>query len=348
MYMHPTPKIKQGISLKTYNTFAIEATADYLCDVSTIVELQQLLQYIKTHSTYKSLPLLILGGGSNILLTQDFPGIVIRVCITGINVIVETDTAVSIEIGAGENWHRLVMWSLQHHYAGIENLSLIPGLVGAAPVQNIGAYGVELADCFLQLTAVAIEDGSIHTFKQADCDFDYRHSIFKTKLRNKYIICQVCLTLSKKPDINIQYAGLADYLTEQGITSPTIHDVSNAVIAIRQQKLPDPAVLANAGSFFKNPIISIEHFHQLQQTHTDIPYYSISDVHIKLPAAWLIEQCGWRGKRSGDIGVYSQQALVLVNYGQSTGEAIRNFADEIIQSVHTQFNITLEPEVCII
>lgn len=346
--MHELPNIQQYVSLKPYNTFAIAVTARYLCDVYTISQLQSLLTHLTTHPTYSELPFFVLGGGSNILLTRDFPGVVIRICIAGIDIIKETTDAIWVESGAGENWQQLVNWSLQHHYGGIENLSLIPGSVGAAPVQNIGAYGVELADCFSHLTAVSIKDGALRTFNLTDCDFAYRHSIFKSTLKNHYIICRVCLKLTKQPKINIEYAALKTYLADKGIHSPSIHDVSQAVTAIRQQKLPDPITLANAGSFFKNPLIAIEKLKQLQSHHHTVPYFPVDDTQVKVPAAWLIEQCGWRGKRFGDVGIYPKQAVVLVNYGGGTGYTLDNLAKTIAKSVYDQFEITLQPEVCII
>ena len=291
---------------------------------------------------------MILGGGSNILLTQDVEGTVIKMANRGIGIIDENDQQVTLRIAAGENWHQLVMHCVAQGWGGIENLSLIPGCVGAAPLQNIGAYGVELKDVFCELTAIDIEYGQTKIFDKQACQFGYRYSTFKAENKNKYIITDVTLCLSKHPQPNTSYRGLDEWLQQHNITSPTIKDVSNAVIAIRQQKLPDPAVIGNAGSFFKNPIIDTNLFDQLASKHPTLPHYIADNETYKIPAAWLIEQCGFKGKRIDQIGVHDKQALVLVNHGDGDGHAIAELAKHIQQTVLDTFHVPLEMEVNII
>lgn len=292
-------------------------------------------------------PKLILSGGSNILFTQHFPGLVIKNEIKGIETIKEDDESIWLKIGAGEVWHDFVLFCVNNHYAGTENLSLIPGSVGAAPIQNIGAYGAELKDIFESLTAIRLGDAKPCTFNKADCQFAYRNSIFKHSHKNQYIVTDVTLRLSKQPNFNTDYATLKNALENKQDKPITIKSISDAVIKIRQQKLPDPKVIGNAGSFFKNPEINPQQFSKLQSQFPNIPSFPTQQA-IKIPAAWLIEQCGFKGKRFGDIGVHQHQALVLVNYGNGNGQAIANLAKDIQTTVHNKFDILLEPEVNVI
>jgi UDP-N-acetylmuramate dehydrogenase len=327
-------------SLQALNTFGIDAKASYYASANSIDELRELLAQAEGR------PVRILGGGSNILLTHDIAGIVIHNNIQGITIKSENETHALVCVGGGVNWHQLVLWCLQHNLGGIENLSLIPGTVGAAPIQNIGAYGVEIKDVFRRLEAVSLEDGSLKVFKQDECRFGYRDSIFKREAAGKYFIAYVYLQLTKKDHrLNTSYGAIRDTLHENGIEEPTIHDVSEAVISIRSSKLPDPTKLGNAGSFFKNPEIPIAQLETLQQKYPRIVHFSGSDGLVKVPAGWLIEQCGWKGFREGPVGCYDKQALVLVNYGGASGRDVFGLAQRIINSVENQFGIRLTPEV---
>ncbi len=334
--------IQENISLKSFNTFGIQAKATYFCEVNTLEELTTFLQE-KNNSTDK--PLLILGGGSNLLFTKDFPGIVLKNSIKGIEIIREDESHAWVRAGAGENWHNFVLQCIEMGYGGIENLSLIPGTVGAAPMQNIGAYGVEIKDVFEQLEAVEIETGKTHHFNNADCRFGYRESVFKNIYKGKFIIATVTLKLSKKPVVNTSYGAIEETLQNEGITAPTIRDVSNAVIKIRQSKLPDPADIGNAGSFFKNPVIALKVYETLKAENPEMPGYKVAEQEMKVPAGWLIEQCGWKGKRFGEVGVHKNQALVLVNYGDAKGNEVKELAFKIQASVSERFGIELTPEV---
>lgn len=341
--------IQENVSLKRYNTFHIEAKARLFAEINSEDELKQILK----DSKYAQAPKLILGGGSNILFTQDFDGLILKVNIPGIEVIKEDQENVWIKAGAGVNWHELVMHCIALGYGGIENLSLIPGTVGAAPMQNIGAYGVEIKDIFDSLEAVHMQTGKTQTFNNEDCQFGYRESIFKTTLKGQYIITCVTLRLSKHPVINISYGAIEETLaqmqSENGNSkAPGIKEVSEAVIYIRQSKLPDPKVIGNAGSFFKNPVISLRQYQQLKQVYEKVPAYELPDHTVKIPAGWLIEQAGWKGKRLGAVGVHDKQALVLVNHGGGVGEEIRTLALQIQKSVYDKFGIELTPEVNII
>lgn len=335
--------IKENFPLKAHNTFGIAANARFFCEVTQIEQLQTLL----TTPFYQALPKLILGEGSNILFTQDFPGIIIKIKIKGITRVEEDDDHVLIEAGGGENWHDLVRFCLQHNYAGVENLSLIPGTVGAAPMQNIGAYGVELMQVFHHLNAVNRQDGSIKEFSHSDCCFGYRESVFKNKFKDQYIIFSVTLKLLKKPVFQIDYADLRQLISNLPTDKLNIQAISQAVIQLRTQKLPDPKIIGNAGSFFKNPIISSEKFTAMQKGFDKIPHFP-GTTGVKLSAGWLIEQCRWKGHRKGDVGVHEKHALVLVNYGSGTGQQIHQLAQEIQQSVSDRFGISLLPEVNII
>lgn len=338
-------QVLEDVSLQPYNTFGIDVHTRYWAKITSVADLQKILR----HPDYQGVPKLVLGGGSNILFTQNFEGLVIKLDIQGIEVIEENEEYVWVKTGAGVSWHTLVLHCIEQGYGGLENMSLIPGTVGAAPMQNIGAYGVEIKDVFIALQAVEIATGKIAGFDHAQCQFGYRSSIFKHELKGQYIITSVTLKLSKKPVINTSYgaieATLSDLLADRPNATPTIQDVSRAVISIRQSKLPDPAQIGNAGSFFKNPVIPRQQYEALAMQYKNIPGYTVSDQEVKVPAGWLIEQCGWKGRRLGDIGVHDKQALVLVNYGGGQGGDLQKLAYQIKDSVKQKFDITIEPEV---
>lgn len=336
--------IQQNVSLKPYNTFGIEAIANQFVEVNTLEELCVLCAAFNL----KDRRLLVLGGGSNILLTGDFDGMVIRINMKGIEVVDENAEHTYVKSMAGEVWHDLVLYTIGKGLGGLENLSLIPGCVGAAPMQNIGAYGVELKDTFHSLEAVEIETGDIITFNREECCFGYRESIFKHEAKGKYIIASVTLRLSKNPAVNTSYGAIQQTLKEQGIGQPDIKAVSNAVIHIRQSKLPNPAELGNAGSFFKNPEIANTEFAALRERFPDLIGYPAGKDHTKIAAGWLIEQCGWKGKVVGNTGSHRSQALVLVNYGGASGKEIIQLAMDIQQSVLQKFGILIQPEVNVI
>ena len=338
--------IQSHVSLKPYNTFGIDANARYWVEVNSEEDLQTVLQL----SDYSNQPKLILGGGSNVLLCHDFDGLVVKINIQGIDVTREDDDHVYITAGAGVNWHALVLFCVGRGYAGMENLSLIPGTVGAAPMQNIGAYGVELEQVFESLTAVHVATSEKKTFTHADCAFGYRESIFKRELKGQYIITRVTFQLNKRPIFHTRYGAIQETLTEMGVTDETlsIKAISDAVIRIRRSKLPDPAQIGNAGSFFKNPEIPKDQFDKLKQAYPTLPGYPIDDNVVKVPAGWLIEQAGWKGYRFGDAGVHAKQALVLVNYDKATGDEIMALARKVQQSVLETFGVTILPEVNVI
>lgn len=332
-------EIQQNISLKPYNTFGIQANAKRFVTVNSVKELKEIIASEKS--------LFLLGGGSNILLTGDIDKLVVHLNIKGIIVNDFDEDEVLVTAEAGENWHKLVLWCVSQNYGGLENLALIPGNVGTSPIQNIGAYGVEIKDVFQQLEAIDIETGKIKIFENADCDFGYRNSVFKNELKGKYIILNVTFKLTKKNhNINISYGAIKDLLTDK--ENPSIKEISDAVIAIRQSKLPDPKEIGNSGSFFKNPVITPDLFEELTTKHPKIPHYRISENEIKIPAGWLIEQCGFKGKRFGDAGVHEKQALVLVNYSNASGKEIYALAQKIQQKIKETFKISLEIEVNII
>lgn len=333
--------IQSNVSLKPYNTFGIDATARYLVEVENEEDIQTLLQLPNTHS----LPMLILGGGSNLLLTQDFNGLVVKINLKGISLVKEDQEYVWVRAGAGESWHGFVMYCVEKGWAGIENLSLIPGTVGAAPMQNIGAYGVEIKDTFDRLEAVHVATGKKHIFNNADCRFGYRNSIFKNEAKGQYIISSVQFKLAKKPTFHVSYGDIQNTLEQMGVKELSIKSVSEAVIKIRRSKLPDPAEIGNAGSFFKNPEIPSSQYETLKTQYPTIPGYVINETTVKVPAGWLIEQNGWKGKRIGSIGVHTRQALVLVNYGGGKGAEIQQLARKIQDSVEEQFGIRLYTEV---
>lgn len=291
---------------------------------------------------------MILGGGSNVLFTRGFSGIVAKNEIRGISTPKETQEDVLVSVGSGESWHQFVLWCVEKGYGGIENLSLIPGTVGAAPMQNIGAYGVELKEVFHSLEAYEIRSGKTVTFFKEDCHFDYRYSIFKGELKDQFVITKVTFLLSKNPVFNTSYGAIEETLREMNIDEPTLKSVSQAVINIRQSKLPDPFDIGNAGSFFKNPVIEKLHFEALEAEFSDIKGYPIGSEEVKIPAAWLIEHAGWKGYREGEVGVHDKQALVLVNHGSGRGKDIFRLSNEIAKSVQGKFGISLEREVNII
>ncbi len=335
-------QIAQSVSLRPFNTFGIEAQAAYFAGITTVADLQSILNTPLAQTQ----PLLVLGGGSNLLLVDDFAGLVLKIDLPGLEKIREDDRQVWVRAGAGEQWHRFVLYCLANNWGGVENLSLIPGTVGAAPMQNIGAYGVELKDCFESLEAVEVATGQLRTFDQATCRFGYRESIFKHEAKGKYIITSVEFRLEKHPVLHTGYGAIRDTLAAMGVQAPSIHDVSRAVIQIRQSKLPDPAQIGNAGSFFKNPEIPQTHYNQLKAAHPALPGYpGTAPGLIKVAAGWLIEQCGWRGKRVGNTGAHRDQSLVLVNYGGATGAEIWALAQTIQASVQAKFGIALQAEV---
>lgn len=338
------PQIIERASLKEYNTFGIETEAQYFTEVNNVEELLSILK----DNEFAGVPKMILGEGSNILFTQDFQGLVIRNRITGINKVSEDEHSVIINIGAGENWHEFVLYAIDHGLGGIENLSLIPGTVGAAPMQNIGAYGVEIKDVFEYLEALNKETFEVEKFDLENCKFDYRQSVFKNIFKDKYVITSVSFRLTKQHTLNTSYGAIEETLSNEGVTDPSIKDVSSAVIKIRQSKLPDPVEIGNAGSFFKNPVInSIDH-EGLKAEFPEIPGYELPNDEVKIPAAWLIQNCGWKGRRFGDIGVHENQALVLVNYGGGKGADLKKLAQDIQASVTDKFGIELEMEVNVI
>ena len=338
-------EIKKNISLKAYNTFGIDVAAAYYASFKSVADLEYALSEQKRLAfTGKRL---ILGGGSNVLFTKDFDGLVLKNEIPAIEKIQEDDDFIFIKAGAGVNWHQFVLYCLDNNYAGVENLALIPGNVGASPMQNIGAYGVEIKDVFYSLEAFHIEEKSTEIFKNADCCFGYRESIFKTIYKNKFVITSVTFKLLKNPVFNTSYGAIETELEKMKISSLNIQSIANAVIHIRKSKLPDPAIIGNAGSFFKNPLVSGKNFHDLKIMYPGLPGYALKDD-FKVAAGWLIEQCGWKGFRKGDAGCYAKQALVLVNYGQAKGAEIMALSNDMIKSVMDKFGITLEREVNII
>ncbi len=333
--------IQTNKNLKEYNTFGISVKAEMFAVFSSIKELKQILSFRNDKK------LLVLGGGSNLLLTKDFDGLVIKNEIKRFEVIEETSSEVIVESGAGENWQEFVLNCIDKGFGGIENLSLIPGSVGASPMQNIGAYGVEIKDVFESLSAFHIASGEIHYFDKTKCEFGYRESIFKNKVKGEYIILTVTFRLTKNPTINSSYGAINEQLKVMGIQVPTIKELSAAVIAIRQSKLPDPKIIGNAGSFFKNPTVEIALLEQIQKNYPDIPNYSALNGR-KLAAGWMIEKAGWKGRTFDNYGVHKLQALVLVNYGNCTGQEIFDLSSQIIQDVFEKFGVLLEREVNIL
>ncbi len=336
-------QVLRDFSLKDYNSFGIDVKAGKFVSIKNLEVLRAALR-----KNYAS-ELFVLGGGSNMLLTQDIRKTVLHIALKGREVISENENEVIVQAAAGENWHQFVLWTLEQDFGGLENLSLIPGNVGTAPIQNIGAYGVELKDSFSSCKAMNVQTLEEKEFSLEDCEFDYRNSVFKNRLKDQYIITSVKFRLTKKDHkLHTEYGAIRSELEKQGITSPSIQDISKAVIAIRNSKLPDPKKIGNSGSFFKNPIIDKEQFEKLKAEFPGIPSYHVSDKQIKVPAGWLIDQAGFKGYRSGDAGVHKHQALVLVNYGAATGQEILSLSKNIQQTIKNKFGIDLEAEVNII
>ena len=332
---------QENISLKPYNTFGIDVMARHFASFTSIKELQELL-----NSKFKTLnSRLILGGGSNLLFTKNYNGVVLKNDIKGLELVKEDQHYFYIKAGAGENWHEFVLFCLRHNYAGVENLSLIPGNVGASPMQNIGAYGVEIKDVFHQLEAFHLNEKKPETFSLNDCEFGYRDSVFKKKYKDQFAISSVIFRLHKQPKFNTSYGAINQELENMGVKELSIHAISQAVINIRSSKLPDWKVIGNAGSFFKNPVIEEKKFQQLKENFPGIVAFAAGEGFKKIAAGWLIEQCGWKGYREGDAGCYPKQALVLVNYGDAKGEEIYQLSEKIIQSVNKKFGVLLEREV---
>lgn len=335
--------IEEHRSLKLFNTFGIDCKARYFVSITSVPQLKKVLSQ-EIHPS-----LLVLGAGSNVLLTGDVDALVVHIDLKGISIVSETDTAIRLQVMAGENWHEFVRYCIEKEYGGIENLSLIPGNVGTAPLQNIGAYGVELNDVFVSCATIEIETLKKRTFDRSACEFEYRDSIFKNKAKGKYIITSVILELTKtNHKISASYGAIQEKLAENHIENPSINDISNVVIAIRRSKLPDPSQLGNCGSFFKNPVLDSEAFKRFRSKYPTAPFYEVSVTQFKIPAAWLIEKAGFKGQRYGDAGVHKMQALVLVNYGGATGGEIWELALRIQKKVKQDFGIYIEPEVSVI
>ena len=331
---------QKDTSLLPYNTFGIDVKSKHFIDVESIDELQAVLNQNQLEN------LLVLGGGSNLLLTKDFEGLTLRIQNRGIEIVDQDDRKARVKVAAGENWHDFVLWCLENDLGGVENLALIPGNVGAAPIQNIGAYGVELREVFESCEAISIDTGKVKIFKKDECDFGYRNSIFKNTLKGKYIIFSVQFNLNKPPHaLNFSYKGLSEKLEGK---IPNIQSIAQAVIEIRSSKLPNPKKIGNCGSFFKNPVISLIKFNDLKQQYPDIPHYPDQLDKIKIPAAWLIDTLGYKGYRNQEAGVHPNQALVLVNYGNATGAEIKKLAQQIRNKVKEKFAINLEFEVNIL
>jgi len=332
--------MEKNVSLLHYNSFHLDIRAAEFISVRSLSDLEEVLR--------QKTPLLILGGGSNLLFSKHLEGLVMKIDIGGIDEVKEDHTHIYVKAGAGENWHDFVTYTMKRNWGGLENLSLIPGLVGAAPIQNIGAYGVELKDSFYELEAYDRQAQKVYTLGVNDCRFGYRDSIFKSAEKGRYIILNVTFILRKMPVLRTSYGAIREELKKMGVESPTIQDVSQAVINIRRSKLPDPAEIGNAGSFFKNPVVDQAKFRKLSEKYAEMPAYPHEEKSVKLAAGWLIEQCGWKGYRKGDAGVHKDQALVLVNYGKATGAEILELSEKIEASVYRKFGIVLEREVNVV
>ena len=333
--------IKKNISLKAYNTFGIDVKASRFVSIASLYELKQLLNSEKDF--------FLISGGSNLLLTRDIERLVVHINIQGISIDHEEENTVDLTVNAGENWHEFVLWCISENYGGLENLSLIPGNVGTSPIQNIGAYGVEVKDCITKVEALEIATNKLVSFSNEACNFGYRNSIFKNEVKGKYILTSVSFRLTtKNHQLTTSYGAIENELAVQKIKTPTLKNISDAIIRIRKSKLPDPKEIGNSGSFFKNPVISKKQFLRLQKENPSIPNYPVSETEIKVPAGWLVEQSGFKGKRFGDAGVHEKQALVLVNYGSATGIEIFQLAEKIQQTVFKKFKIALEIEVNVV
>lgn len=336
--------IKENFSLSALNTFGMSVQAQYFAEFTDTTQLAELMAFAQSKSPALASPL-ILGGGSNILFTKDVSGLVVKNNVRGLERIHEDEDHVWVKAGAGESWHELVLYCIEHNLAGMENLSFIPGNVGASPMQNIGAYGVELKDVFYQLEAYCFADKNMVSFGLTDCAFGYRESVFKNKFKNQFIITSVTYRLNKRPKFNIAYGAIEQELQAMGVKDLSLQAISQAVINIRSSKLPNPADLGNAGSFFKNPEVDAANFEMLKITFPELVGYALDNGGYKLAAGWLIEQCGWKGFRNGDAGCHARQALVLVNYGKATGVEILSLSEEIINSVYNKFGVRLQREV---
>jgi UDP-N-acetylmuramate dehydrogenase len=336
--------ITTNISLKPYNTFGIDASSKYFTSIQSLEHIRELFE----SSVYKSNERLILGGGSNLLITKNINALVIKNDLKGIEVVKETTDSVFVKCAAGEAWHDFVVFCISKNYGGLENLSLIPGCTGASPMQNIGAYGVEIKDTFYELQAIHMETGEMKTFSNRDCEFGYRESVFKRKLKDQFIITSVTFQLSKQPVFHIEYGAIKQELDAMKISDLSIQSISQAVINIRSSKLPNPKEIGNAGSFFKNPEVSASEFERLKNEFSNLVAYPLDNGNYKLAAGWLIEQSGLKGYRKGDAGVHKLQALVLVNYGAATGNEIYDLSTHVLQTVKTKFGVDLEREVNII
>jgi UDP-N-acetylmuramate dehydrogenase len=343
-WMHLGHMIKEFVSLKSYNTFGIDVKSHWFAAFNSLESLRELLADERTRNHQR----IILGGGSNMLFTRDFDGIVLKNELRGIELVKEDDLYYYVKAAAGENWHQFVMHCIKRNYAGIENLSLIPGCVGASPMQNIGAYGVEIKDVFESLEAISISDGHLKTFSLQDCAFGYRESVFKNQEKNKWVITSVTYRLNKRAVLQTSYGAIEQELDRMQLDRITIQDVSKAVIAIRSSKLPNPAEIGNAGSFFKNPVVAKSVYEKIKSSYNNAPCYPIDEQHVKMPAGWLIEEAGWKGKTLEGYGVHKNQALVLVNYGGATGGQILQLSSDIIRDIEEKFGVTLEREVNIV
>ena len=337
-------QITSNISLKSLNTFGIEVKAKYFTEIQSLENIIELLET----KEYKNNARLILGGGSNLLLTKDVDALVIKNNLKGISIVKETDDTVWVKCAAGEVWHEIVMWCIEHNYGGLENLSLIPGCTGASPMQNIGAYGVEIKDTIYELDAIHLETGKQQLFSKSDCEFGYRESVFKHQLKNQFIITSVTFQLAKNPTFRIEYGAIKQELEAMHVSELSIKAISQAVINIRSSKLPNPKEIGNAGSFFKNPEVSTETYLKLKQEFPNLVAYPLENSNYKLAAGWLIEQSGLKGLQIGDAGVHKLQALVLVNYGKATGKEIFDLSTLVLETVNAKFGVTLEREVNII
>ncbi len=338
-------KVQENISVKAYNSFGINAVAKFFSKFNSIDELAELLEFDQRPTSNEKRKTLILGGGSNILFTKDYNGLILKNEIKGIREIKEDEHHVYVQVGAGENWHQFVLHCIKKGWAGVENLSLIPGNVGASPMQNIGAYGVEIKEVFYSLEAFHIKDKKIINFSLNDCEFGYRESVFKRKFKDQFVITSVTYRLNKAPKFNISYGALEQEMEKMGVKDLSLQALSQAVINIRSSKLPNPAEIGNAGSFFKNPEIENSKFEILKDKFPAIVGYNLPNGNTKLAAGWLIEQAGWKGYRKGDAGCHEKQALVLVNYGNAKGSEIYLLSEEILQSIKEKFGVVLEREV---
>ena len=336
--------IRENYNLKSLNTFGISVDAKYFAEVASISDIIEINQFVRE----KELPFLALGGGSNILFTKDFNGLVIKICLKGIELVNEDPSHFYVKSGSGENWDDFVNYCVERNYCGIENLSLIPGNVGASPIQNIGAYGIEMKDVFHELEMFDLQSGKIKIMQTEECRFGYRDSIFKNELKGKIVILSVTFRLAKTPTFHIEYGAIKDMLKEREVKEPTIQDIRNVVIQIRRSKLPDPSETGNAGSFFKNPTVSAEVHGKLRNLFPAMVSYLQPSGEYKLAAGWLIEQCGWKGKRMGNAGVHQKQALVIVNHEKASGKEILDLAQAIRNSVLNKFAVELEMEVNVV